>query len=113
MRKLGKDRNELKVVFDQIGTPTYAEDLASVIYEIIELSSEKTENFKSGTYHYSNEGVCSWYDFAYEIHNLLNTNCKIYPVESSEFPTVARRPLRSQSGGAAKVYRHRGCLALH
>jgi dTDP-4-dehydrorhamnose reductase len=92
MQKLGKERNELKVVFDQVGTPTYAEDLASVIYEIIEMSNEKIENFKPGTYHYSNEGVCSWYDFAHEIHSLLNTNCKINPVESSEFPTVAKRP---------------------
>jgi len=90
--KQGKDKNEVNVVFDQVGTPTYAEDLASVIFEIINQSNENSGNFKPGIYHYSNEGVCSWYDFAIEIFKNANINCKINPVESSEFKSNVKRP---------------------
>ena len=89
MLSLAKERPRLKVVFDQIGTPTYAADLASTILQIIEMPLSL---FKTGIYHYSNEGVCSWYDFAKEIMRQANLKCKILPVESKEFPTPAKRP---------------------
>lgn len=92
MLRLGKERNELKVIFDQIGTPTFGQDLAQATLTIIEKSEADISNFKSGIYHYSNEGVCSWYDFATEIMDLSNIKCKIIPIESSEFPQKANRP---------------------
>lgn len=90
MWNLTATKPELKVVFDQTGTPTYAYDLAKAIFEIIE--SRKYEGC-GGTYHYSNEGVCSWYDFtkmiaAYTGHNA----CRIYPCHSNEFPSKVVRP---------------------
>jgi dTDP-4-dehydrorhamnose reductase len=89
--KYAKVKPELKVVFDQIGTPTYARDLAKVILEMISsYSINKVEYF-----HYSNEGVCSWYDFAKEIIELNNIDCKILPIESKEYPTAANRPFYS------------------
>ncbi len=92
MLLLGKERNELKVVFDQIGTPTYARELASAILEIIgKIKLDKKTTTKE-IYHYTNEGVASWYDFATEIFRIKNINCKTYPVDSSEFPTPAKRP---------------------
>ncbi len=90
MLRLGKEKTELKVVFDQVGTPTYAGDLAKATMQIIE-KAEKTE-FKPGIYNYSNEGVCSWYDFAHEIMEIAGLKCKIIPIESSEFPQKAKRP---------------------
>ena len=87
--KNGKEKDELKVVFDQIGTPTYARDLAKAILDII----PQTESIKqTEIYHYSNEGACSWYDFAKEIIELGNITCKIIPVESKDYPTPVRRP---------------------
>ncbi|MCB9000387.1 MAG: dTDP-4-dehydrorhamnose reductase [Bacteroidales bacterium] len=83
---------KLNVVFDQIGTPTYANDLAKAILAII---SKEQENFKPEIFHFSNEGVCSWYDFAEEIVRLGNFNCKIIPIESSEFPSKVKRPYYS------------------
>ena len=88
---------ELKVVFDQVGTPTYALDLAKAIVAIIEdykTSSQLTARYpKTGIYHYSNEGVCSWYDFATMIAEYAgNTNCKIRPCHSNEFPSPVVRP---------------------
>ena len=85
--KYSKEKPELKVVFDQIGTPTYAEDLATAILQII-----NSNKFETGIYHFSNEGVCSWYDFALEIVNAKNINCKITPILTSEYPTPAKRP---------------------
>ena len=77
-----------KVVIDQVGTPTYALDLAEVIAHII-----NTRTFECGTYHYSNEGVCSWYDFAKEIASIAQHNqCEIMPCRSGEFPTKVIRP---------------------
>lgn len=90
MIRLGKEKEELGVVFDQIGTPTYAKDLSEVILEIIE-----TGNVKSGIYHYSNEGVASWYDFAVNIMNELKLKCKVKPLKTSEYPTPATRPVFS------------------
>ena len=92
--KYGQEREELKVVFDQIGTPTYAADLAQCILTIVEASA--TDNrFHPGIYHYSNEGVASWYDFAMQIAKGANLKCKIWPVESAEYPTQAARPFYS------------------
>jgi dTDP-4-dehydrorhamnose reductase len=91
MLRLGKERDELGVIFDQVGTPTYARDLAYAVLEIISYS-EKNNNFKTGIYHYSNEGVCSWYDFATEIMRIANLNCKVKPIETKDYPLPAKRP---------------------
>ncbi|MFW5644584.1 MAG: dTDP-4-dehydrorhamnose reductase [Bacteroidota bacterium] len=93
MMKLMNEKKDIKVVFDQIGTPTYAGDLASTIMTIIEKSHKNF--FKYGIYHYSNEGVTSWYDFAREIGKLMNYQGIIHPVESIEFPRPAPRPFYS------------------
>ena len=87
MLRLGKEKNELNVVADQIGTPTYAKDLAQVIMTII-----KTGNTSYGTYHYSNEGVASWYDFARAIFDESQTQIMLIPIKSEAFPTPAERP---------------------
>lgn len=92
MMRLGRERDALKVVYDQVGTPTYAGDLAAAIIHILEGSSSGRINWHPGIYHYSNEGVCSWYDFAAEIHRKAGITCNLYPVESKDFPTLARRP---------------------
>jgi dTDP-4-dehydrorhamnose reductase len=80
---------ELRVVFDQIGSPTWANDLAKAIVSIVEMGKE---SFKPGIFHYSNEGVCSWYDFAMEILSFYGINCKIIPILSCEYPVAANRP---------------------
>ena len=90
--KLAQSRDEISIVFDQIGTPTYAGDLAKAIISII--PQLKTIGGVE-VYHFSNEGVCSWYDFAIEIVALLNLNTKIYPIHSEEYPTTAQRPFYS------------------
>lgn len=89
MLRLGKEKESLNVVFDQVGTPTYAIDLAEVIFKI--LQSGKYEDMKE-IYHFSNEGVCSWYDFAVEIMKEANLSCEVKPIESKDYPTVAVRP---------------------
>lgn len=88
MRQLTADRDELKVVFDQVGTPTYAGDLAALIYKIIDTRMLD----RQGIYHFSNEGVCSWYDFAVEICELSGNQCNIQPCHSDEFPSKVQRP---------------------
>jgi dTDP-4-dehydrorhamnose reductase len=93
--KLGKEKKELRIVFDQVGSPTYAGDLASAILQIISLSNADEKNFVPGIYHYSNEGVCSWYDLAVEIVRITGMHCKIYPVETWEYPLPAKRPFYS------------------
>ena len=90
-----KDRKELSIVFDQIGTPTYARDLAKAILEIIDKNYEKLNNFKAEIFHYSNEGVCSWYDFAKAIFDMKGINIKINPIETKDYPTPAKRPYYS------------------
>ena len=88
MLRLGKEKDALGVIYDQVGTPTYAKDLAKAILDILPLiSTTQTE-----IYHYSNEGVCSWYDFAKEIMNLAGLTCKINPIETKDYPTPAKRP---------------------
>lgn len=92
MLRLGRERGLLNVVFDQVGTPTYAADLASVILFIIAGAEAKPEDFVPGVYHYSNEGVASWYDFAKTIFELSEMNVRVNPVRSDLFPTAAKRP---------------------
>jgi len=95
MIRLGKERDSLNVVNDQIGTPTYAADLAKVILDIIVWSEEKN-SYPAGIYHYSNEGVCSWYDFTLKIHELAGIPAgKVHPIPTSEYPTKAKRPMYS------------------
>ena len=85
--RLCKERESLDIIFDQVGTPTYAKDLARVILEIV-----TGINWKSGLYHYSNEGVASWYDFAIAIRDLAGLKTQINPIETSQYPTPAVRP---------------------
>jgi len=92
MIRLGKEKEFINVVNDQIGTPTYAADLAKAIVRMIE-ENEKKNTFQSGIYHYSNEGECTWYEFCLKIHELAGiTTCKVRPVSTSEYPTKAVRP---------------------
>lgn len=87
MIRLGKERDSLGVIFDQIGTPTYARDLARAIFETIR------QGVVPGVYHFSNEGVCSWYDFTKAIHRLAGiTTCQVKPLHTSEYPAKAKRP---------------------
>ena len=88
MRRLGENRDCVRVVNDQIGAPTFAGDLAAAILAIIPRINEET----AGVYHYTGEGVCSWYDFAREIMDLSGCSCKVYPISSAEYPARARRP---------------------
>jgi dTDP-4-dehydrorhamnose reductase len=92
MLKYGSEREILKVVFDQTGTPTYAADLADAIMKIISGVIRNQFAFKAGVYNYSNEGVCSWFDFATEIIHEAGLNCKVLPVLSKDFHQVAARP---------------------
>ncbi len=89
MLRLGKARNKIKVVYDQVGAPTYARDLAQVILDIIPKLSNKQS---TEIYHYSNEGVLSWYDFAKEIMRMARIECTIDPIETKEYLTPAKRP---------------------
>lgn len=88
MLRLGRERESLGVIYDQIGSPTYAKDLAKAILDIL----PKVNNTQTEIYNYSNEGVCSWYDFAKEIMNLAKLSCKINPIETSQYPTPVKRP---------------------
>lgn len=89
MQRLTHERDTLKVVVDQVGTPTYAGDLAALIFKVIE---EKLYVKHLGIYHFSNEGVCSWYDFAKEIAALSGNVCDIQTCKSEEFPSKVKRP---------------------
>ncbi|MDY5969598.1 MAG: sugar nucleotide-binding protein, partial [Bacteroidales bacterium] len=90
---LTASRPTLQVVFDQCGTPTYAGDLAQAIFHIVE--NRKYEG-NTGIYHFSNEGVCSWYDFSIKIAEIAgNTGCDILPCHSNEFPSPVKRPAYS------------------
>jgi dTDP-4-dehydrorhamnose reductase len=92
MIRLGGERESIGIVFDQIGTPTYAEDLAAAILDIIGKVSSGSTDFEYGVFHYSNEGVCSWYDFACAVMKLSGLKCKVYPIETKDYPTPAKRP---------------------
>ena len=88
MLRLGKEKEELGVIFDQVGTPTYAAHLAKTILDII----PQIENSKVEIYNYSNEGVLSWYDFAKEIMKMAKLDCKVKAIETYQYPTPAKRP---------------------
>jgi len=90
MLRLGNERDSLGVIFDQIGTPTYARDLAQTCLEI--LSNSERLDAQGKVYHFSNEGVASWYDFAKAIMELGEVDCQVNPIESKEYPTPAARP---------------------
>ena len=87
MLRLAKEKKVLNIVSDQVGTPTYAVDLAAVILKII-----KSDSSNYGVYHYSNEGVASWYDFAKAIFDLSGNNIELHPIRSEAYPTPAKRP---------------------
>ncbi len=87
MLRLGSERQEIGVVCDQIGTPTYAGDLAQIILKII---SDNQNTY--GIYHYSNEGVASWYDFTQAIFEIEDIRCKLLPIMAEDFPAAAKRP---------------------
>lgn len=91
MLRLGEERKELNVIADQVGAPTYARDLA----EFILSTAVGNKSDKITVYHFSNEGVCSWYDFSKEIMILGNKKCKINPISTSQYPTSAKRPFYS------------------
>lgn len=88
--RLGSEREELGFVFDQVGTPTYAGDLALVILQL--LSADDAGKWFPGIYHFSNEGVSSWYDFTVKILQLAGITCRVLPIETTEYPTPATRP---------------------
>lgn len=87
MIKLGRERDSLNVIFDQVGTPTYAADLADALLQVI-----SADKLISGVYHYSNEGVCSWYDFTLAIHQIAGIDCRVLPIESKDYPAKTPRP---------------------
>ena len=87
MLRLGRERDSLNVVFDQIGTPTYAADLAAAVFLMIE-----SERWYPGIYHFTDEGVCSWYDFTKEIHRQAGIQCNVQPILSDEYPAKTPRP---------------------
>ena len=94
MLRLGKERPSLNVVFDQIGTPTNARDLAKAVLKIIQKTDnqEVSDDLLRGVFHYSNEGVTSWYDFTKAIFEIKEIDCQVNPIESSQYPTPAARP---------------------
>lgn len=87
MMKLGTERDSLGVIFDQVGTPTYAADLADAILQLL-----SNETFVPGIYHFSDEGVCSWYDFTKTIHRMANITCDVKPIETKDYPARTPRP---------------------
>ena len=87
MMKLGTERDSLNVIFDQVGTPTYAADLADAILNVI-----SHETFAPGIYHFSDEGVCSWYDFTKTIHRIAGISCDVRPIETKDYPARTPRP---------------------
>jgi dTDP-4-dehydrorhamnose reductase len=95
MLRLGQERDELSVVGDQIGSPTYATDLANAILEIIQNKEFKGEKQTTQIYHYTNEGEISWYEFAKEIFEITQIDCKVNPIATEQYPTPARRPLNT------------------
>ena len=92
MLKLGQERDSLNVIFDQVGTPTYAKDLAKDIMSIVQSQEFHQADFTTNIVHFSNEGVCSWYDFAKTIFELANIQCHVNAIETKDYPTPAKRP---------------------
>ena len=92
MLSLGKNKNSISVISDQIGTPTYAMDLAKTCLDILLISDLEKISKKGKIYHYSNKGVASWYDFAVLIMEIAELNCKVNPISTKDYPTLAKRP---------------------
>ena len=90
--KLGQECDSLNFIFDQVGTPTYAKDLAKAIMDIVKSQAFNQAGFQTNVVHFSNEGVCSWYDFAKTIFELTNIQCQVTPIETINYPTPATRP---------------------
>ena len=95
MLRLGNEKKSIQVVSDQKGTPTYAKDLAKTCLDILSDAGSTNISKKGSLYHYSNEGVTSWYDFATAIMEISNIDCKVIPIETKDYPTQARRPMYS------------------
>ena len=95
MLKLGQERDSLNVIFDQVGTPTYAKDLARNIMSIVQNQEFHQAYFTTNILHFSNEGVCSWYDFAKTTFELANIQCHVNAIETKDYPTPAKRPYYS------------------
>ncbi len=95
MLRLGTERESLNVISDQVGTPTYAHDLAKTIISIINHINNNNKDFNPGIYNFSNEGVCSWYDFAVFIMKSAGLSCKVLPIETKDYPLPANRPFYS------------------
>lgn len=95
MLRLGNEKKSIQVVSDQLGTPTYAKDLAKTCLDILSDAGSTNISKKGSLYHYSNEGVTSWYDFATAIMEISNIDCKVIPIETKDYPTEARRPMYS------------------
>ena len=93
--KLGMERDKIKMVYDQIGSPTYATDLAKAIIIIINSKNFNDDNKKTTIYHYSNEGSCSWYDFTLDIFKFAKIQCSINPIKAAEYQSNVRRPRSS------------------
>ena len=93
--KKARENDSLKIVYDQTGTPTYAADLAEAIMNIVAGAIRNQISFNTGIYHYSNEGVCSWYDFASEIVKESGIKCQVYPILTKDYPAAAQRPFYS------------------
>jgi dTDP-4-dehydrorhamnose reductase len=92
MLRLGNEKENLGVIYDQVGTPTYARDLAKTCLEILTGVNSAKISKNGNLYHYSNEGVASWYDFAISIIELGGENCKVKPIQTKDYPTLAKRP---------------------
>ena len=92
MVRLGNEKKSVNVIYDQVGTPTYARDLAKVCLDILSISDIERISSQGKVYHYSNEGVASWYDFAVAIMELLGSKCKIKAIQTIDYPTTAKRP---------------------
>jgi len=95
MLRLGKERDEINVVSDQIGSPTYATDLAKAILKIIDNRDYQDKDRATEIYHHSNKGEISWYDFTKEIFKLAKIDCKVSPITTEQYPTPAKRPKRA------------------
>ena len=106
MLRLGKEREELNVVSDQIGSPTYATDLAEVILKIINNKDYQDKEQQTEIYHYSNKGEISWYEFAEEIFNITKIDCKVNPITTNQYPEPVNRPKDTviNKGKIAKVF---------
>ncbi len=92
MLRLGKQKESINVISDQIGTPTYARNLAKICLDILQITGLEKISDKGKIYHYSNKGVASWYDFAVLIMDLAGLSCKVCPVQTKDYPTLAKRP---------------------